>query len=66
MLDLSPVIPPWIGLDPLLQSWLLEDIGRGDRTTLALKGPHHQAERKNLMASSRVRESPGCSASLAS
>jgi nicotinate-nucleotide pyrophosphorylase (carboxylating) len=27
------VLPPTILLDPLLQSWLLEDIGRGDRTT---------------------------------
>lgn len=29
-------LPPWILLDPLLQSWLLEDIGRGDRTTQSL------------------------------
>lgn len=29
-------LPPWIVLDPLLQSWLLEDIGRGDRTTQSL------------------------------
>jgi nicotinate-nucleotide pyrophosphorylase (carboxylating) len=27
------MLPPLIVLDPLLQSWLLEDIGRGDRTT---------------------------------
>jgi nicotinate-nucleotide pyrophosphorylase (carboxylating) len=27
------ILPPPIVLDPLLQSWLLEDIGRGDRTT---------------------------------
>ncbi|BBD57236.1 nicotinate-nucleotide pyrophosphorylase [Nostoc sp. HK-01] len=27
------VLPPWLVLDPLLRSWLLEDIGRGDRTT---------------------------------
>jgi nicotinate-nucleotide pyrophosphorylase (carboxylating) len=26
-------LPPSIVLDPLLQSWLMEDIGRGDRTT---------------------------------
>lgn len=31
-----PVLPPALVLDPLLQSWLLEDIGRGDRTTQAL------------------------------
>ncbi|MGK7901417.1 MAG: carboxylating nicotinate-nucleotide diphosphorylase [Hormoscilla sp.] len=39
MLDLSPALPPWLGLDDLLKSWLLEDIGRGDRTTSALLGP---------------------------
>ncbi|MBW4492263.1 MAG: carboxylating nicotinate-nucleotide diphosphorylase [Oscillatoria princeps RMCB-10] len=31
-----PVLPPWVVLDPLLQTWLLEDIGRGDRTTQSL------------------------------
>jgi nicotinate-nucleotide pyrophosphorylase (carboxylating) len=30
------VLPPWIVLDPLLRGWLLEDIGRGDRTTNSL------------------------------
>lgn len=30
------VLPPPIVLNPLLQSWLLEDIGRGDRTTQGL------------------------------
>ena len=30
------VLPPRILLDPLLQAWLLEDIGRGDRTTQGL------------------------------
>lgn len=29
-------LPPFLVLDPLLQSWLMEDIGRGDRTTQAL------------------------------
>ncbi|WP_009630890.1 carboxylating nicotinate-nucleotide diphosphorylase [Synechocystis sp. PCC 7509] len=29
-------LPPWIVLDPLIQSWLIEDIGRGDRTTQGL------------------------------
>jgi nicotinate-nucleotide pyrophosphorylase (carboxylating) len=29
-------LPPWFILDPLLQNWLLEDIGRGDRTTQGL------------------------------
>ncbi|KAM3099167.1 carboxylating nicotinate-nucleotide diphosphorylase [Phormidesmis sp. 146-35] len=29
-------LPPFLAIDPLLQSWLLEDIGRGDRTTQSL------------------------------
>ncbi|ELR99153.1 carboxylating nicotinate-nucleotide diphosphorylase [Gloeocapsa sp. PCC 73106] len=29
-------LPPWLILDPLLQNWLSEDIGRGDHTTQAL------------------------------
>jgi nicotinate-nucleotide pyrophosphorylase (carboxylating) len=27
------VLAPWVVLDPLLQNWLREDIGRGDRTS---------------------------------
>jgi nicotinate-nucleotide pyrophosphorylase (carboxylating) len=30
------VLPLWVVIDPLLQGWLLEDIGRGDRTTGSL------------------------------
>lgn len=30
------ILPHWLILDPLLQAWLQEDIGRGDRTTQAL------------------------------
>jgi nicotinate-nucleotide pyrophosphorylase (carboxylating) len=30
------VIPPHVVLDPMLQCWLQEDIGRGDRTTAGL------------------------------
>lgn len=30
------MLPPNVLLDPLLKSWLQEDIGRGDRTTLGL------------------------------
>ncbi|MDJ0733087.1 MAG: carboxylating nicotinate-nucleotide diphosphorylase [Nostocaceae cyanobacterium] len=30
------VLPPWLVIDPLLQGWLQEDIGRGDRTTQSL------------------------------
>lgn len=29
-------LPPWVVIDPLLHSWLIEDIGRGDRTTQGL------------------------------
>jgi len=29
-------LPPWCVLDPLLDQWLREDLGRGDRTTQAL------------------------------
>lgn len=32
----SPILPPWIVLDPHLQGWLREDIGRGDRTIQGL------------------------------
>jgi nicotinate-nucleotide pyrophosphorylase (carboxylating) len=31
-----PVLPPALLLDPLIHQWLLEDIGRGDRTTDAI------------------------------
>jgi nicotinate-nucleotide pyrophosphorylase (carboxylating) len=31
------VLPPSIVLEPMLRSWLLEDIGRGDRTTQSLQ-----------------------------
>ncbi len=32
----SSIVPPNIILDPMLQNWLREDIGRGDRATQAL------------------------------
>jgi len=35
---MSAALPPLLVLDPLLRSWLLEDIGRGDRTTQSLLG----------------------------
>ncbi len=35
----TPVLPPFLVLDQLLQGWLLEDIGRGDRTTQGLALP---------------------------
>jgi nicotinate-nucleotide pyrophosphorylase (carboxylating) len=30
------MLPSWLIIDPLLKTWLLEDIGRGDRTTNGL------------------------------
>ena len=30
------MLPPWIILDPLLENWLREDLGRGDRSTLSI------------------------------
>ena len=36
MKTLTAVLPPLLVLDPLLKNWLLEDIGRGDRTTQSL------------------------------
>lgn len=33
---MKAILPPWLVLEPLLQGWLLEDIGRGDRTTSPL------------------------------
>lgn len=35
-MNIAAVLPPLLVLDPLLRSWLLEDIGRGDRTTQGL------------------------------
>jgi len=35
-LNMNAILPPRVILDPLLQQWLLEDIGRGDRTTAGL------------------------------
>ncbi len=36
MTPVNAVLPPDILLDPLLQDWLREDMGRGDRTTQSL------------------------------
>lgn len=38
------VLPPRIVLDPLLKSWLAEDIGRGDRTTQSLLSTKTQVQ----------------------
>lgn len=38
-------LPPWILVDPILRGWLLEDIGRGDRATVALfEGPANRGK----------------------
>lgn len=44
---MNAVLPPLLLLDRLLQDWLLEDIGRGDRTTQSLfinESPFGQAQ----------------------
>ncbi|ERT07513.1 nicotinate-nucleotide diphosphorylase [Lyngbya aestuarii BL J] len=38
---MNAILPPPIVLDPLLQQWLCEDIGRGDRTTASLFLQNH-------------------------
>lgn len=35
-MNITGSVPPWILIDPLLHNWLLEDLGRGDRTTQGL------------------------------
>jgi nicotinate-nucleotide pyrophosphorylase (carboxylating) len=42
-LNRTAILPPQFILDKLLQEWLLEDIGRGDRTTQALISGTRQA-----------------------
>jgi len=44
------VLPSFVVLDPLLQSWLLEDIGRGDRTTGSLLMGHSSIGQANWTA----------------
>lgn len=51
------VLPPLLVLDPLLRSWLLEDIGRGDRTTQSLLV-------QNLGQAKWVAKAPGVIAGL--
>jgi nicotinate-nucleotide pyrophosphorylase (carboxylating) len=36
MVALNAVLPPFVVLDPFIQQWLIEDIGRGDRTTQSI------------------------------
>ena len=53
------VLPPSLVLDPLLRSWLLEDIGRGDRTTQGLLAGHVRNEQASWVA-----KAPGAIAGL--
>ncbi|MBD2503012.1 carboxylating nicotinate-nucleotide diphosphorylase [Anabaena azotica] len=53
------VLPPWLVLDPLLRGWLLEDVGRGDRTTNSLL-----AADVNLGSARWVAKAPGVIAGL--
>lgn len=55
----SAVLPPWLILDPLLRGWLLEDIGRGDRTTNSLLAPD-----TTLGAAKWIAKAPGIIAGL--
>lgn len=47
-------LPPWIVLDPIIKSWLIEDIGRGDRTTQGLL-----AEKTNIVKAQWVAKASG-------
>jgi nicotinate-nucleotide pyrophosphorylase (carboxylating) len=49
----TAVLPPLLVLDPLLQSWLTEDIGRGDRTTQALFTSEAKPGRADWIAKER-------------
>ena len=43
-------LPPWVVLDPIIQSWLIEDIGRGDRTTQGLMAGKASIVKAELVA----------------
>jgi nicotinate-nucleotide pyrophosphorylase (carboxylating) len=53
------VLPPFLVLDKFLQSWLLEDIGRGDRTTQSLLSQNLTIRQANWIA-----KAPGIIAGL--
>lgn len=46
------VLPPWVVLDEMLEDWLREDIGRGDRTTQSIFG----ADEAKISGEWRVKE----------
>jgi len=43
-------LPPNILIEPLLQEWLREDIGRGDRATAAIASVHNPTQKASWMA----------------
>lgn len=49
-------LPPWIVLDPSIDQWLREDIGRGDRASAGLP--------KQVMSAYWLAKAPGCIAGL--
>jgi nicotinate-nucleotide pyrophosphorylase (carboxylating) len=51
-------LPPWLILDRLLEQWLQEDIGRGDRSTQGLPN------RDRLMTATWIAKQPGIIAAL--
>lgn len=53
------VLPPFLVLDQLLQSWLMEDIGRGDRTTQSLL-----SQNSTIRQAKWVAKAPGIIAGL--
>lgn len=46
----AAALPPFLVLDPLLRSWLLEDVGRGDRTTQSLASLGNRVRQAELIA----------------
>lgn len=58
-MSIVAVLPPLLVLDPLLRSWLLEDIGRGDRTTQGLL-----SKEVSLVQAEWVAKAPGVIAGL--
>lgn len=48
--SIPAIVPPHILLDPMLQDWLREDIGRGDRATQALLAQGRQVNQAQWVA----------------
>ncbi len=57
-------LPPFLLLDPVLQSWLAEDIGRGDRTTQALFPTEHSLQSDSTGQAEWILKEPGVVAGL--